>query len=82
MAYTAKFLEQLDRRAMSRRAEIWVRRVGRVGLAAHVWFGHHVPGAPMPAQDLFNEQHTAPKQVSEGALGTQPPFVGVYKLLA
>ena len=34
LAYTAKFLEQLDRSAMSRRAETWVRRVGRLGLAA------------------------------------------------
>jgi Domain of Unknown Function (DUF1206) len=34
LAYTAKFLEQLYRSAMSRQAETWVRRVGRIGLAA------------------------------------------------
>jgi hypothetical protein len=34
LAYTAKFLEQLDRSEMSRRAETWTSRVGRLGLAA------------------------------------------------
>lgn len=34
LAYTAKFLEQLDRSEMSRRAETWASRVGRLGLAA------------------------------------------------
>ena len=34
LAYTAKFLEQLDRSAMSRRFDTWVRRVGRLGLSA------------------------------------------------
>jgi hypothetical protein len=34
LAYTAKFLEQLDRSKMSRRAETWTSRVGRLGLAA------------------------------------------------
>jgi hypothetical protein len=34
LAYTADFLAQLDRQAISRRAETWARRVGRLGLAA------------------------------------------------
>ena len=34
LAYTAKFLEQLDRSVMSPQAEIWARRLGRLGLAA------------------------------------------------
>ena len=34
LAYTAKFLEQVDRSAMSRRVDTWVRRVGRLGLTA------------------------------------------------
>jgi hypothetical protein len=34
LAYTSKFLEQLDRSQMSRRAETWASRVGRLGLAA------------------------------------------------
>jgi hypothetical protein len=34
LAYTAKFLEQLDRSVMSPGAEIWARRLGRLGLAA------------------------------------------------
>jgi Domain of Unknown Function (DUF1206) len=34
LAYTARFLGQLDRNMMSPRAEIWARRLGRLGLAA------------------------------------------------
>ena len=34
LAYTTKFLEQVDRSAMSRRVDTWVRRVGRLGLTA------------------------------------------------
>ena len=34
LAYTAKFLEQLDRSVMSLQAEIWARRLGCLGLAA------------------------------------------------
>lgn len=34
LAYTAKFLEQLDRSEMSRQAETWASCIGRLGLAA------------------------------------------------
>jgi hypothetical protein len=41
-----------------------------------------VPRVPVAVAEFFDKRHTDPAQVGESALGAEPPFVGLDKLVA
>jgi hypothetical protein len=37
-------------------------------LAPGMWFGRHLPGAPVAAQEFFDKRHTHPKKFGKSTL--------------